>query len=82
MINFEIESFDLGDVKFRQVVTKTIRITNTTNNPLHIKTPQASCSCTTGYTEENPLPPNSSTNLKINFDSSKTGLGSQNKSMN
>ncbi len=80
MLIIKETEYDLGQVKMGNVYEKLIGITNPTQQQVTVGNIGSSCSCTTGALEINPIPPGSSTNAKINFNSNKVGRGHHSKS--
>ena len=80
MLLINEKEYDLGTVKFGNITEKYIPITNPSNYSITINPIGSSCSCTTGTVETNPIPANSVTQARINFNSNKVGKGNHTKS--
>lgn len=72
--------YDLGNVKFGNISERLIDVSNHSNQQVAVNPIGTSCSCTTGTLLINPLPPNSTTQAKILFNSNKVGMGAHAKS--
>lgn len=74
-------NFDLGKVKHGTIASKLISLENPTQEAITVNSLNSSCNCTTGHMIQNPLPPLTTGSFKINFESSKVGLGVFTKSI-
>lgn len=75
------EVYDAGTVAKGEIVKARIEIKNTGDYPLVIAGVRAACSCTVSEYEEDPIPPGSSTFIKAEIDTDKTGKGVITKSV-
>lgn len=72
---FEKTNIDLGQVKYPEDVVYPIKVTNNSNRVSQLSMQSASCSCTTGLANPNPLQPGQEGVLNMKFRSSKKHRG-------
>lgn len=77
-IQFEERQFDFGDVNQGETVSHKFQFTNTGTEPLILLDVQTTCGCTAPVWPKNPIPPGESSELVVNFNTSKK-VGRQNK---
>lgn len=81
MLTFDKTQFDLGDVKFGNTKQQNIIVTNNTSEAISIQSTSSSCSCTSGRMQSNPIEAYKTGIFHVFFDTTKTGKGSQVKSI-
>jgi Protein of unknown function (DUF1573) len=79
-IKFEQEVHDFGVVDEGDVVKHIFKFTNVGPNPLVISNARASCGCTVPSWPKEPIPPNGTGEIKVEFNS-KGKPGSQSKTV-
>ena len=77
-IEFEENETDLGTVQEGERVSTVYRFTNTGNAPLVIVNARGGCGCTVAFFPKAPIAPGESSEIEVEFDSSKK-LGYQSK---
>lgn len=80
MLTITEKTFDLGDVKFGNIVSRDLQIKNSSNLEIVINPIGTSCSCTSGVVHPNPIPAGAPAVATISFNSSKVGKGDMMKS--
>lgn len=75
---FDEVKYDFGDITQGQKVEHIFRFTNTGVKPLVISNIITSCGCTAPTWPKNPVPPKSTSEIKIDFNSAGK-MGKQNK---
>lgn len=81
MIHFDNLEFDLGLVKYGQIVSAKVNITNNGSVPVKLNPSYSSCSCTSGTVDPSTLQANSKGIFTINLNTNKSGKGKQAKSI-
>lgn len=77
-IQFEERQFDFGDISQGETVSHKFLFINTGTEPLILLDVQTTCGCTAPIWPKNPIPPGESSELVVNFNTSKK-IGRQNK---
>lgn len=67
-LTVEPEMLDFGEVLPANPVTKSVKLTNTTDEPLRITESRSNCGCTTPDMSGVVIEPNASTDVPIHFD--------------
>lgn len=67
VLSLEQETYDLGEVKAGEKVTKKISFTNTGKSPLQIKEANASCGCTVPSFSKEPIAPGETGELEVTY---------------
>jgi hypothetical protein len=74
VIKVKTEKIDFGKIKQSTPVTTYFEITNTSNKPLVIENAWGSCGCTTPEVPKEPIAPNSTIKLKVNYNAAAMGV--------
>jgi len=77
-VEFEVESFDFGEIVEGEIVEYTFKFKNTGEGDLIISNARASCGCTIPYFPKEPIKPGESNEMKVSFNS-KGKSGKQTK---
>jgi hypothetical protein len=77
VMTINTEKFDFGKIKQGVPVTTYFEIKNTSSKPLVIENAWGSCGCTTPQVPKEPIMPNTSTKIKVEYNAA--ALGSFNK---
>ena len=80
MLNIKTKEFNFGTINYGQIGAHLIEIENPTPSSIVVDS-TTSCGCTTGHMLKNPIEPYKTETFKVNFNTKKTGLGSQSKSI-
>lgn len=78
-VKFEKYEHDFGTVKPLTTNTYKFRFTNTGDVPLTIENARASCGCTVPNWPKEPIMPNQSSEIEVEFTPKETQLGTQEK---
>lgn len=81
MLTFNAIQFDLGQVKFGETKQQDVIVTNNTPEAISLQSVGSSCSCTSGRMDVNPIESYKTGKFHIFFNSTKTGKGSQIKTI-
>lgn len=79
-LSLEKEEIQFGDIKLNTDVTSKIKVTNTGDKPLILKSVVGSCGCTAPDYPKTPIAPGSSADITVKY-SSGTIAGDFNKSV-
>ncbi len=73
VIKVKTEKIDFGKIKQSVPVTTYFEITNVSDKPLVIENAYGSCGCTTPEVPKEPIAPNSTIKLKVNYNAAAGG---------
>ncbi len=76
MLIFNETNFNLGNVKYNDIVTRKVSITNNSTENATLTPSFSSCGCTTGAVTKDKLQPLEVGEFIISFSSVKAGIGS------
>ena len=67
VLKVNTEKYDFGKIKQGVPVSTYFELTNTSDKPLVVENAWGSCGCTTPEVPKEPIAPNSTTKLKVNY---------------